>query len=245
MAESRKIPVGISACLCGDEVRFDGTHTRDDDLMEVLGPHVRWVKTCPEEGAGLGTPRESVRLVRARHGVRMVGNQSQTDVTGRVEGYSEARVEELRGERLRGYVLKESSPSCGMERVRLFDESGVPSRDGVGLFARALMARYPNLPVEEEGRLRDPRLRENFVTRLFAYDRWLTLREGDPQPRDIVAFHAQQETLVLAHSPEHCARMESLVARGGSLPLEELLDRYEHELMAALSRIAPPGRRPR
>ncbi|MDH3196905.1 MAG: DUF523 and DUF1722 domain-containing protein [Candidatus Krumholzibacteria bacterium] len=245
MAESRKIPVGISACLCGDEVRFDGTHTRDDYLMEVLGPYVRWVKTCPEEGAGLGTPRESVRLVRAGDDVRMVGNESRADVTDRVTSYSEARVQELRGERLRGYVLKESSPSCGMERVRLFDESGVPSRDGVGLFARALMARYPNLPIEEEGRLRDPRLREHFVTRIFAYDRWLTLREGGPRPRDIVAFHTEHRTLVLAHSPEHYARMGPLVAQAGALPIAELLDRYEHELMAALSRIVSPGRRPR
>jgi len=242
MSPSHKIPVGISACLCGDEVRFDGSHTRDRYLMEVLGPYVRWVKTCPEEGAGLGTPRESLRLVRTPNGVRMVGNRSTTDVTERIDGYSDARLEELRGERLRGYVLKKSSPSCGMERVRIYDDKGVPSRDGVGLFARALIARYPNLPVEEEGRLRDPRLRENFVTRIFAYDRWINLRGGDPRPRDIVAFHTQHKMLVLAHSPEHYARMGPLVAQAGSLPMPELLDRYEDELMGALARIASPGR---
>jgi len=236
------MPLGISACLCGDEVRFDGTHKRDTFLMDVLGPYVRWVRTCPEEGAGLGTPRESVRLVRAGDGVRMVGNRSETDVTERVAHYSEARVAALEGERLRGYVLKKSSPSCGMERVRLYDASGVPSRDGVGLFARALMARFPNLPVEEEGRLRDPRLRESFVTRIFAYDRWLRLRETDPGPGDVVAFHTQHKMLLLAHSPEHYARLGRLVARAGALERAELLDRYERDLMDGLSRPASPGR---
>jgi uncharacterized protein YbgA (DUF1722 family)/uncharacterized protein YbbK (DUF523 family) len=240
-----KIPVGISACLVGDEVRFDGGHKRDRFVNDVLGDYFRWVKVCPEVGAGLGVPRETYRLVRGKDGARMVGNRTDRDATDALGEFALAHVEQLATGRLRGFILKKDSPSCGMERVRLYDGNNAPSRTSVGLYAQRLMERYPHLPVEEEGRLNDPRIRENFITRVFTFDRWLRLLEaaGDgPQPRDIVEFHTQHKMLLLAHSPKHYYTLGPLVAKAGVLPMEELVIEYEKHLMAALKAIASPGR---
>lgn len=236
-----KIPVGISSCLLGEEVRFDGGHKRHRFVTDVLGDYVHWVRSCPEVGAGMGVPRESIRLVRQGDDVRLIGNRTSQDVTDGVTAYSERRVEQLAPMKLRGYVLKKGSPTCGMERVRLYDDNGMPAREGVGLFAESLMARFPNLPVEEEGRLNDPRLRENFITRVFAYDRWLHLRESDPTPGDIVAFHTQHKMLVMAHSQEHYRLLGPLVAQAGTMDMTTLLDQYETHLMAGLKCVATPG----
>jgi uncharacterized protein YbgA (DUF1722 family)/uncharacterized protein YbbK (DUF523 family) len=237
-----RIPVGISACLLGDEVRFDGGHKRDRFAVDVLGDYFRWVKVCPEVGAGLGVPRESYRLERKDDDVRMVGNRSGTDVTAAVTEFSKKNVERLAPERLRGFILKKDSPSCGMERVRVYDRNKSPSRTGTGIYARNLMRRYPHLPVEEEGRLNDPRIRENFITRVFTFDRWIRLLESDPKPRDIVRFHTEHKMLILAHSPKHYSALGPLVAKAGVLPTEELLAEYERRLTDALAAIASPGR---
>jgi uncharacterized protein YbbK (DUF523 family) len=161
--------VGISSCLLGQQVRFDGGHKRDAFLVDTLGPLVEWVPVCPEVELGLGTPREALHLVRSDDAVRMVNVTSGRDVTDRMRAFARARVEALANERLAGYVLKAGSPSCGMEHIRISAESGVSELSGRGLFAEALIERFPDLPVEEEGRLSDPRLRENFVKRIFAY----------------------------------------------------------------------------
>jgi uncharacterized protein YbgA (DUF1722 family)/uncharacterized protein YbbK (DUF523 family) len=237
----KKIPVGISSCLLGDEVRFDGGHKRQRFVTDVLGDYVEWVRSCPEVGAGMGIPRESIRLVRSGGGVRVLGNRSDHDYTDDLDGYSERRVEQLVPAQLRGYVLKKDSPSCGMERVRLYDTNGVPARDGVGIFAARLLERFPNLPVEEEGRLNDPRLRENFITRIFTYDRWLQLLESGPAPGDIVAFHTQHKMLVMAHSQEHYRLLGPLVAQAGTMDMDELVTQYETHLMAGLGKVASPG----
>jgi uncharacterized protein YbbK (DUF523 family) len=161
--------VGISSCLLGREVRFDGGHKRDAFLVDTLGPLVEWVPVCPEVELGLGTPREPLHLVRRGDAVRMVNVTSGRDITDRMRAFARARVEALVNERLAGYVLKTGSPSCGMERIRIDAEPGMAENDGRGLFAEALIDRFPQLPVEDEGRLSDPRLRENFVERIFAY----------------------------------------------------------------------------
>lgn len=237
-----KIPVGISACLLGDEVRFDGGHKRDRFVTDVLSDYFRWVKVCPEVGAGLGVPRETFRLDRTDNGVRFVGNRTETDATAVVSEYAREHVERLAPMRLRGFILKKDSPSCGMERVRVYDRNGSPSRVGVGIFARHLMERYPHLPVEEEGRLNDPRIRENFITRVFAFDRWIGVLESGPSPRDIVEFHTQHKMLLLAHSPKHHYALGPLVSKAGILPMEDLVAEYETGLMGALKSIASPGR---
>jgi uncharacterized protein YbgA (DUF1722 family)/uncharacterized protein YbbK (DUF523 family) len=239
---SSKIPIGISACLLGDEVRFNGGHKRDRFLIDVLGDYVRWESVCPEVGAGLGVPRETYRLHIAGDGVRMVGNRTGTDVTGAVERHSRESVTRLQSGRLRGFVVKKDSPSCGMERVRVYDRNSVPSRAGAGIFARTLMERYPLLPMEEEGRLNDPRIRENFITRVFTYDRWLRMVDSAPEPRDVVAFHTAHKMLILAHSPKHYYSLGPLVAKAGVLPMERLLAEYESGMMKALKNIASPGR---
>jgi uncharacterized protein YbbK (DUF523 family) len=164
--------VGVSACLLGEPVRWDGGHKRDAYLVDVLGRHVEWVPVCPEVEAGFPTPRETMRLVRTKgRGVRLKTTKTEQDVTGQMARYVKARVAELAEANLSGYLLKKDSPSCGMERVKVCAEKGPAARTGRGLFAEALMARLPTLPVEEEGRLSDPRLRENFVERVFAYQR--------------------------------------------------------------------------
>jgi uncharacterized protein YbgA (DUF1722 family)/uncharacterized protein YbbK (DUF523 family) len=238
---AHKIPVGISSCLLGEMVRFDGGHKRNRFISDVLDDYVHWVRSCPEVGAGMGVPRESIRLVRDGESVRLRGNRSETDYTDDIDGYSEKRVGQLAPMRLRGYILKKGSPSCGMERVRLYDENGVPDREGVGLFAGRLMRRFPNLPVEEEGRLNDPRIRENFITRVFAYDRWLRLVENGPGPGDIVRFHTEHKMLVMAHSQTHYRLLGPIVAEAGTMDMPTLIERYERHFMAGLKEIASPG----
>jgi len=169
---SKPIRIGISSCLLGQEVRFDGGHKRDSFLTDTLGPQVEWVPVCPEVEIGLGIPREPVRLVRAADdAIRMVTTSTGVDHTETMARWAIARLEELAREDLCGYVLKKDSPSCGMEYVKTYSSGGTAERNGRGLFAAALMRRFPSLPVEEEGRLADPRIREDFIERVFAYAR--------------------------------------------------------------------------
>jgi uncharacterized protein YbbK (DUF523 family) len=165
------IRIGISSCLLGQKVRYDGGHKRDAFLVDTFGPFVEWVPVCPEVEAGLGVPREPIRLLRVGSAIRLVGVGSATDYTDTMTRWSARRVEALAREDLDGYILKSGSPSCGMERVEVHDANAVPSRTGRGVFAEALLARLPLLPVEEESRMSDPRLRDNFVERVFAYRR--------------------------------------------------------------------------
>jgi uncharacterized protein YbbK (DUF523 family) len=161
--------VGISACLLGDEVRFDGGHKRDAFLADVLGPRVEWVRVCPEVEVGMGTPRETLRLVRDGSRLKMMTTRTGVDHTGAMESWAKQRVDALAAVGLCGYILKKDSPSCGMEHVKVFDANGAPAGEGRGLFADALMRRFPDLPVEDEGRLADPRIREQFIGRVFDY----------------------------------------------------------------------------
>jgi uncharacterized protein YbbK (DUF523 family) len=171
-ARPRPLRIGISRCLLGDEVRFYGGHKRDSFLSDVLGPRVEWVRVCPEVEVGMGVPRETLHLVRAGGSVRLITTHTKIDHTGPMRRWAARRVRALAGERLSGYVLKRDSPSCGMARVKVYDEAGgAPEPVGVGLFAAELLRAFPTLPVEDEGRLSDPVLRESFIERVFAYYR--------------------------------------------------------------------------
>ena len=236
------IRVGISACLLGEKVRYDGGHKRDAYLVETLGRFVEWVPVCPEVELGLGTPRETLRLVRIGEGVRMVMPKTGADHTEGMQAFARRRMRELEKEDLCGYILKKGSPSCGMERVRVFDGHGVPAKSGRGLFAEALMQYFPNLPVEEEGRLADPRLRENFIERVFAYRRLRTLFRGHWKLGELVAFHTAHKLLLMAHSPVAYASLGRLVAGAKELSRAELHRRYETEFMQALAEIATARR---
>src|SRR4029450_5919152 len=219
---------------------YDGGHQKDSYVTGALSRHFTWVSVCPEMELGLGAPRETIRLVGDAAAPRLLATQSGTDLTEAMDTYARARLGGLGPFRLSGYILKRASPSCGMERVRVYSEAGVPSRTGRGLFARRLMEEYPLLPVEEDGRLSDPRLRDNFITRVFAYRRLRALVEDGARPRDIVAFHTAHKFLLLAHSPVDYAKLGRLLGNLKSLPRADWLARYEEGFMQALAVAAPP-----
>jgi uncharacterized protein YbgA (DUF1722 family)/uncharacterized protein YbbK (DUF523 family) len=238
--------IGVSACLVGDEVRFDGQHKRDAFLTEELAPFVTWVRVCPEIEVGMGVPREPVRLERGPRGrTLMLGHDSGTDWTERMNALAARRVESLAAQDLSGYVLKAKSPSCGLERVKVFagaEAKAQPKYDGVGLFARALLERLPNLPVEEEGRLHDLHLRESFIERVFCYARVRRLWDRRWTQGDLVAFHTAHKMQLLAHSPDGYREPGRLVAAGKKVPRAELRERYEADFMSVLRKPATPAR---
>jgi uncharacterized protein YbgA (DUF1722 family)/uncharacterized protein YbbK (DUF523 family) len=233
--------IGVSTCLLGEEVRFDGGHKRDPFLVETFGRHVEWVPVCPEVEAGLGVPRESMHLRRGADGVRLVTTKSGVDHTERMQRHAVRRVAALGAAGLSGYVLKKNSPSCGMERVKVYGESGPVGR-GRGLFAEALIHAFPHLPVEEEGRLSDPRLRENFVERVFAYRRLTSLFRGRWTIGDVVAFHTTHKLQLLAHSPRLYAELGRLVAGAKAMGRAALKTAYDTQFMSALEVMATPRR---
>jgi uncharacterized protein YbgA (DUF1722 family)/uncharacterized protein YbbK (DUF523 family) len=230
-----EIKVGISSCLLGEAVRYDGGHQKDSYVTGALSRYFTWVSVCPEMELGLGAPRETLRLVGDAAAPRLVATQSGTDLTDAMDTYARARVGALGAAGLSGYILKRSSPSCGMERVKVYTEAGMPSRNGSGLFARRLMDTYPLLPVEEEGRLSDARLRDNFITRVFAYRRLRALEESGARAKDIVGFHTAHKFLLLAHSPVDYARLGRLLGNLKRLPRAGWLARYGEGFMRALA----------
>jgi uncharacterized protein YbgA (DUF1722 family)/uncharacterized protein YbbK (DUF523 family) len=237
-----KLRLGISACLLGEPVRYDGGHKLDPFITGTLGNYVEFLPVCPEAECGLGVPREAMRLVGDPDAPRLMTVRSKVDLTDRMLAWAQKRLEELEQENLCGFIFKSKSPSSGMERVRVYREppQGSPVARGVGIFARLFMARFPLLPVEDEGRLHDPVLRENFITRLFVMQRWREFLAAGPGLRDLVAFHTRHKLLILAHSPTHYRDLGRLVARAKELPLPELCRLYQSRLMEALRLKATP-----
>ncbi len=229
-----RLLVGISACLLGEKVRFDAGHKKDEYATDVLGHFFDWVPVCPELEVGMGVPREAVRLVGPAAHPRMVGVKSGADWTARMSAFSNARVDRLASLDLSGFILKSNSPSCGMERVRLYAKNGIPVKSGRGLFAQVLMEKLPILPVEEEGRLNDLRIRENFIVRVFSYHRYRQMLKNFSR-RALVEFHATHKYLMLAHSPEHYGELGRLVARQKSIAPSELRERYGRIFMEGLA----------
>jgi len=232
--------IGISSCLLGQKVRFDGGHKRDAFLVETYGQFVDWVPVCPEVELGLGTPRDSLRLLRRDDLVRMVNKKTGEDIAGAMRAWSAKRVESLAKQDLSGYVLKKDSPSCGMERVKVYgaEPGSMPAKSGRGLFAEALMARFPDLPVEEEGRLSDPRLRDNFVERVFAYQRLKAFFAGRWTVGGLVAFHTAHKLTLLAHAPEAYSTLGRLVAGAKGLDRADVQARYREGFMRGLAAMA-------
>jgi len=236
------VRVGVSSCLLGSEVRWDGGHKRERFLTDVLAPFVEWVPVCPELELGMGVPREPVHLSRASGELRMLGTRSGEDWTGAMTGFAKRRAREIEALELCGYVLKKDSPSCGMERVKVKADAGPGRRDGRGLFAAALIERLPALPVEEEGRLNDAQLRENWIERVFAYRRLRSLFESRWTIGELVAFHAAHKLQLLAHSTEAYRKLGRVVAHAKQTPRAELRDHYVDAFMAALAVRATRGR---
>lgn len=234
--------IGVSSCLMGEEVRFDTGHKRDRYLTDHLARFVDCVPRCPEMAIGLGTPREPIHLVQAAGVPDARGVRSGNPVGERLREYGDRQASELRG--LSGYLFKAKSPSCGLHRVPVYTAGGQRSNDRAhGLYAERIIAAMPWLPVEDEGRLNDAGLRENFLVRVFTLDRLRrALIDVPATPRALVDFHTDHKYLVLAHNAAAYKRLGQLVAAAGSEPLDALVPRYRDELMAALSR---PARIPR
>ena len=229
------IRILISSCLLGETVRYDGGHKRDSFLVDTLGKFVEWVPVCPEGDCGLPTPREAMRLTGDPSSPRLVTSKGGVDHTDRMIRWARARLRELEPLKLCGYICKKDSPSSGMTRVKVYGESGIPARTGAGIFTKAFLGHFPLIPVEEEGRLQDPVLREMFIERVFTLRRFRDLLARDRTRGGLVAFHTDHKLLLLSHGRKGYTEMGRLVARAKELPTAELFDRYRRLLMEALS----------
>jgi uncharacterized protein YbgA (DUF1722 family)/uncharacterized protein YbbK (DUF523 family) len=237
-----KIRVGVSTCLLGEEVRYDGGHKLDRYIVNTLGRFFEWVPVCPEVEVGLSIPRESMRLEGDPSAPRLIGPKSDTDYTERMNNWASQRVEELAAEGLHGFIFKKDSPSSGLFRVRVYNQHNMPQRNGTGLFAAAVRDRFPLLPLEEEGRLHDLPLRENFIDRVFTYYRWSQMLAQDPTPGGLVRFHTAHKLTLMAHNPSHYQSMGRMVAQAGATPWEELVDTYGRTLMEGMAVLVTAGK---
>jgi uncharacterized protein YbgA (DUF1722 family)/uncharacterized protein YbbK (DUF523 family) len=237
----KPVILGVSACLLGRAVRFDGGHKRDPFVVDDLRPHARFVPVCPEVELGLGTPRETLRLVQHDGAIRLI-MKTGADHTDGMHAYASRRVRELEEQDLDGFILKKDSPSCGFERVKVYGKGNAPVRSGRGLFASALIDANPDLPVEDEGRLLDAGLRENFIERVFAFRRVKDFFARRWTYGDLVGFHTVHKMVVLAHDAAAYAALGRLVADGRRRPRQALAAEYRTMIMQALAKPATPKR---
>ncbi|NTW58021.1 MAG: DUF523 and DUF1722 domain-containing protein [Nitrospirae bacterium] len=235
-----KITLGISSCLLGNNVRYDGGHKLDHFLVDTLGQYVDWIPVCPEAACGLGIPRESMRLVGDPEDPRLVTVRTGKDHTARMKRWAKERTAELAHEGLCGFVFKARSPSSGMRGVKIYNEAGIPYATGSGIFAHAFMKRFPLLPVEDEGRMHDPGIRENFIERVFVYQRWQEYIRKDGSLGGLVAFHTDHKYLIMAHSQKHYSLLGKMVAAGKSARSDKLRADYLETLMEGLQLLATP-----
>lgn len=229
--DTQQIQVGISACLLGQQVRFDGGHKRSEFVEKELTRYFSFTPVCPEMAIGLGSPRKAIRLVRRDDIIYVEASDGSFDVTEQLTTFSQQQTATFG--HLAGYILCAKSPSCGMERVRIYSAKG-SAKEGIGVYARILMATNPLLPVEEDGRLCDPILRENFVTRVFAYHDWLALQNSGITRGKLIAFHSRYKYLLFAHQPAAYKSLGKLLGDAVDLPLEALASRYIAGLMQGL-----------
>lgn len=232
MNETPAIRIGISACVLGDQVRYDGGHKRLPFASDELSRHFDFVKICPEQAIGMGVPRPTIRLVGNPDNPRLIGStDSSLDVTDKMTAFARDTAATL--DYISGYILCAKSPSCGMERVPVYSDKGDGlGKIGVGLFAKQLMAAQPLLPVEENGRLNDVHLRENFVLRVVAYSRWQTMMSEGLTAKRLQDFHRRHKFLLLAHNQAIYRELGPIVAEAGDV--NDLADRYIHKFMQAI-----------
>jgi uncharacterized protein YbgA (DUF1722 family)/uncharacterized protein YbbK (DUF523 family) len=231
-----KIKIGISSCLMGEKVRFDSGHKRNAYINGILANFFEFTTFCPEVEIGLSIPREPIRLVTLNDKVHCVGTRNpELDVTEDL--YKSADEQQAWHRQLCGYILKKGSPSCGMERVRLY-KGDIPDRIGVGLYAERLMRNFPNLPVEEEGRLEDPVLRENFIQRVYIYSRWQNLMEQAISMKSLTLFHAQHKYIYMSHDQSMARQLGSWLAESHKTDLDTLTTQYPLKMMTLLKRRA-------
>jgi uncharacterized protein YbgA (DUF1722 family)/uncharacterized protein YbbK (DUF523 family) len=229
-----KIKLGVSSCLLGKKVRYDGGHKRDHFITGTLGKFAGLVPVCPEAECGLGIPREAMRLESAPDGPRLITIRTRLDHTERLRAWAQKRLVELGGEGLWGFIFKSGSPSCGPARVKIYSPGGKAAGTGAGLFAREFLLHFPLVPGEDEARLSDPARRENFLERLITLKRWRDTLAMGARPQHLVDFHARHRLLILSHSHSHSRLLGKLVARIKELPLPAVYEQYQELLLAAL-----------
>ena len=236
-----KIKIGVSSCLLGEKVRWNGDHKQDRYVRDILGNYFEYISTCPEVDVGMGIPRETVALYGTLENPRMVGKKTQTDWTEKMNNYTKDRISELAKHDLCGYIFKSKSPSCGTGRVNVYSEFGSTKvRQGPGLFARAFIKTLPLIPVEDEGRLHDPGIKENFIIRVFCFYRLGCLLRERFSIGKLVKFHTKHKFLLLSHSRKYYDTMGQLVANAKASRLEELKTRYGNLFMEALTYKSTP-----
>ena len=228
------VKLGVSSCLLGEKVRYNAGHAKDDFLLNTLSAHVQWVRICPEFEMGPGVPRETIRLVGDSNEPRLVSSKSGVDHTDSMKAWSKMRLFELADMDLMGYVFKKDSPNCGLFRARVYAQHGVPPRPGRGLFAKDFVDNFPGLPVEEEGRLHDAKLRENFITRVFAYHRWRAFVRLGLSVRGLVDFHAAHKMMLMAHHPAQLFLLGRIVADAGRREINDVANDYLKMFMESL-----------
>ena len=233
--QKTRIRVGVSSCLLGEKVRWDGNHKQDRTVKDRLGRLFEWVPTCPEVEIGMGIPRETVKLTGNPRAPRMVGNTTGTDWTQRMTRYANKRSRELAKLGVCGYIFKSRSPSCGVSRIPVTSNKGKTKSNGPGLFTEAFLHRCSLVPVEDEGRLHDARIRENFITRVFAYHRLAKLLAGRFSRKALVEFHTAHQFFLLAHSRKHYETLDRLIANPNRLAPSKLKTRYAEQFMQALA----------
>ncbi|WP_298773555.1 DUF523 and DUF1722 domain-containing protein [uncultured Shewanella sp.] len=232
-----KMKIGISACVMGQNVRFDGGHKRSVFCTEQLSEYVQFNPICPEVAVGLPTPRKSIRQIDKGAQVFLSRPDGSQDVTQAITQYGKDIANICTD--LAGFIFCAKSPTCGMERVKIYHHHGKgSSATGIGLFARQIMEANPALPVEESGRLNDPLLRENFITRIFTYQKWLTLKANGLNKHKLITFHSQVKYLVLSHHLESYRKLGQLLGTKSTLSIEQLGEKYILLLMNALRHLA-------
>lgn len=238
---SARVRVGVSSCLLGERVRWDGGHKRDEIVLDLLGRHFEYVSACPEMDAGMGSPRPTLGLFGTPRDARLETHKLREDLTRRMRDVARRRAEAVAAADVHGYILKKDSPSCGMAQVRVWGDDGVLRRSGTGLFADELMTRLPRLPVTEEGRLRNGPHREHFVERVFAHERWARFAASDVAARDLVTFHAEHKMQLLAHDPEFARELGRVVAGARDADVAARVAQYGPRFLDALAKPATRG----
>lgn len=230
-----KIKLGVSSCLLGEEVRYDAGHKHNTYINKTLATYFDFISVCPEVGCGLPIPRPAMRLIGDSLNPRLITTHTKEDYTDQMKVFCQNKVKELAQEDLCGFIFKKDSPSSGLYRVKIYSENGTSVRSGRGIFARYFTEEYPLLPIEEEGRLSDPDLRENFIESVFYYRRWKDFLQDEPSIAKLMDFHAQHKLLFMSHSPEFLRQLGRLTANAFSRnDLNQVLKEYEEISMKAM-----------
>jgi len=234
----QKIKIGISSCLLGEKVRYDGGHKLDRYITDTLGHYFEWFPVCPEVEYGLPVPRESMHLIGDPASPRIVTIRTGVDHSEGMKKWAADKLTQIEKEDLCGFIFKSKSPSSGIGGIKVYTSSGIPSNKGTGIFGGAFMSYFPLIPVIDDGRLHNPNLRENFIEQVLVYKRWKEFLKNSTEIRDLVAFHTHLKLLILSHSPKHYSTLGKLVAQAKKYKPDVLYSEYISILMDGLRLLA-------